>query len=83
MLRYLFNTIGFGWAVRISALMTAVLSVVAILTVKLRHPINKKARLVPVVWTIKDPRFIFLASGSFFVCLGVPTFAHRAPETFS
>jgi len=73
MLRYLFNKVGFGWAVRISSLMSAVLCVVAILTVRLRHPINKKADLVLDVRTIKDRRFLLLALGSFFVCLGIFT----------
>jgi MFS family permease len=65
--------VGFGWAVRISSLMSAVLCVVAILTVRLRHPINKKADLVLDVRTIKDRRFLLLALGSFFVCLGIFT----------
>lgn len=81
MLRYLFNKVGFGWAVRISSLMSAVLCGVAILTVRLRHPINKKAGIVLEVRTIKDRRFLLLASGSFFVCLGVPAFPTVLPKS--
>ncbi|KAH0832257.1 major facilitator superfamily domain-containing protein [Lanmaoa asiatica] len=73
MFRYLFNVVGFGWAVRISSLMTAVLCGVAILTVRLQHPIKKKAGLVLDVRTIKDRRFLLLVLGSFFVCLGMFT----------
>lgn len=51
--------------------MTAVLCGVAILTVRLQHPI-KKTGLVLDVRTIKDRRFLLLVSGSFFVCLGMP-----------
>ena len=80
MLRYLFNKVGFGWAVRISALMAAVLCVVAILTVRQRRPIEKTG-LVLDVRTIKDRRFLLLASGSFFVCLGVPAFLTVFPKS--
>jgi len=73
MLRYLFNKVGFGWAVRISALMAAVLCVVAILTVRQRRPINENPGLVLEARTIKDRRFLLLASGSCFVCLGIFT----------
>lgn len=52
--------------------MTAVLCVVATLTVRMQHPINKKAGLVLEMRTIRDRRFLLLALGSFFVCLGVP-----------
>lgn len=81
MLRYLFDTLGFGWAVRISALMTAVLCVVAVLIVKPRRSVSKKARLVPDMRTIKDPRFLLLVLGSFFVCLGAPAFTYYSPKT--
>ena len=81
MFRYLFSAVGFGWTVRITALMTAVLGVVAILTVKLRHPTNKKARLLPNAKTFKDSRFLLLFTGSFFVCLGVSSCASHAPKT--
>lgn len=70
-LRCLFSKVGFGWTVRISALMTAILCAVAILTVRLQHPINKKTGAVWETRIIKDRRFLFLVSGSFFVCLGV------------
>lgn len=61
--------------------MTAVLCVVAILTVRPRHPVKKKARLVPEVRTIKDPCFLLLVSGSFFVCLGMSAVSHKVPKT--
>ncbi|KAF8549744.1 MFS general substrate transporter [Imleria badia] len=74
MLRYLFNKVGFGWTVRISALNTAVLCVVAILTVRLGRPTNKRTTgLVLEARVIKDGRFLLLAAGSFFVCLGIFT----------
>lgn len=73
MLRSLFNRVGFEWAVRISALMTGVLCVVGILTVRRRRPTNKRTRgLLLEARVIKDRRFLLLAAGSFFVCLGVP-----------
>ncbi|KAG8214810.1 MFS general substrate transporter [Butyriboletus roseoflavus] len=73
MFRYLFNAVGFGWAVRISSLMTAVLCGVAIFTVRLQHPIKKNASLVLDVRITKDLRFLYLVLGSFFVCLGMFT----------
>lgn len=81
MLRYLFNTVGFGWAVRISSLMSAVFCVVAVFTVRLQHPIKKKAGLVLDVRTIKDRRFLLLVLGSFFVCLGVPVLLPCSPNS--
>lgn len=81
MFRYLFNAVGFGWAVRISSLMTAVLCGVAILTVRPQHPIKKKAKFVLDVRITKDRRFLLLVSGSFFVCLGVPAFASVLPKS--
>jgi MFS family permease len=72
MLRYLFNKVGFGWTVRISALMAAVLCVVAVLTVKVRRPI-KRAGLIWDARTIKDRRFLLLTAGAFLVCLGMFT----------
>ncbi|KAF8838483.1 MFS general substrate transporter [Paxillus ammoniavirescens] len=73
MLRYLFDSVGFGWTARISALMAAVLCITATLIVRPRLPTRKKAGLLLDFRTIKDHRFLLLVAGSFFVCLGIFT----------
>ncbi|KAG6375940.1 MFS general substrate transporter [Boletus reticuloceps] len=73
MLRYLFSKFGFGWAVRFSALVTAVMCAVVVLTVRLQRPINKRTGIVLEVQTIQNRRFLLLVVGSFFVCLGMFT----------
>ncbi|KIJ60310.1 hypothetical protein HYDPIDRAFT_99022 [Hydnomerulius pinastri MD-312] len=73
MLRYLFDTVGFGWATRISALIASVLCVPAILSVKPLLRIKKKEGSLIEIRMIKDGRFLLLVAGSFFVCFGIFT----------
>ncbi|KAL4080862.1 major facilitator superfamily domain-containing protein [Scleroderma citrinum] len=73
LLRYLFRAIGFGWAVRISALLSLVFGITAILaisTVPSQSEHQKKpSSLVDVRLT--DKPYLLLVAGSFFVCLGI------------
>ncbi|KAH7927642.1 MFS general substrate transporter [Leucogyrophana mollusca] len=73
LLRYLFGTIGFNWAVRASGLVSAACCALAILTVKSRLPSGKKAGSRSSTNVFTDSRFMLLVAGSFFVCLGLFT----------
>ncbi|KAL0960544.1 hypothetical protein HGRIS_005582 [Hohenbuehelia grisea] len=72
MLEHLFTKVGFGWGVRVSGLMSGVCSLLAVLTVTRRRPLEDPA---PRPWIdfamLKDCRFLFLTAGSCFVALGL------------
>ncbi|KAF8875300.1 MFS general substrate transporter [Infundibulicybe gibba] len=70
MLQHLFETVGFGWGVRISGLISAVCCMVALLTVTSRSPPRKTCPR-PKLQTFTDPQFMFLAAGSGLVALGL------------
>ncbi len=64
MLNRLIPSVGYGWAMRISAFLILFLLVLAILTVKARHPPSKKA--VPagqMIKPFKEPDFLALSIG--------------------
>lgn len=71
MLRKLFPRIGYAWTVRASTLLSLACCVVALVTVK------KEGRKECSGWIdvkmFKDTCFMLLATGSFFICLGIFT----------
>lgn len=73
MLEALFKRVGFGWAVRISGLVSAVACGIALLTVTALTP--KSAQKGPNTFSIpgafRDKRFSLLVAGSCLVALGV------------
>ncbi|KAG0701895.1 MFS general substrate transporter [Suillus ampliporus] len=71
MLRQLFLRIGYPWAVRASALLSAACCIVSLVTVKRKG--HKKCPGWIDVKMFKDACFMLLATGSFFVCLGIFT----------
>lgn len=71
MLRQLFSRTGYAWSVRASTLLSAACCVVALLTVKKEG--GKKCSGWIDVKMFKDACFMLLATGSFFICLGIFT----------
>ncbi|KAJ7130716.1 major facilitator superfamily domain-containing protein [Mycena filopes] len=71
MLQRLFQTVGFGWGVRISGLMTAVVCCIACATVTRYAPPKQRGATVKLSETFKDSRFVLLAGGSSLVALGL------------
>lgn len=71
LLRYLFRTIGFGWAVRVLALISGIFGTIAILTVSVRSDCQKKPSLLVDIRLINDRQYLLLVAGSFFVCMGI------------
>jgi len=81
-LQHLFESVGFGWAVRITALLSGLLSVIAVLTVTTalapQRSLTQNAAgngetydgLRLAMKTLKDLRFVLLAAGSCLVALG-------------
>ncbi|KAG2130784.1 MFS general substrate transporter [Suillus bovinus] len=70
-LRQLFLRIGYAWAVRASALLSAACCVVALVTVK-KEGCKKCSGWIGIKM-FKDACFMLLATGSFFICLGIYT----------
>ncbi|KAI8986299.1 MFS general substrate transporter [Trametes punicea] len=71
MFRDLFERVGFGWAVRISALISLAACCVAIVTVtSLRSPTQAKAPFVDLA-LLRDIPFLLLTAGSVAICLGL------------
>lgn len=70
LLRYLFRTIGFGWAVRVLALVSAIFGTIAILTVSVRLDCQRKPSSLVDIRLINDRQYLLLVAGSFFVCMG-------------
>lgn len=71
MLRQLFSRTGYAWSVRASTLLSVACCVVALATVKKEG--RKKCSGWIDVKMFKDMCFMLLATGSFFVCLGIFT----------
>lgn len=71
MLRQLFLRAGYAWAVRASTLLSAACCVIAIVTVRKKG--RKKCSGWMDVKMFKDACFMLLATGSFFICLGIFT----------
>ncbi|KAF8802188.1 MFS general substrate transporter [Phlegmacium glaucopus] len=69
-LQALFAKVGFGWGVRISGLLSAVVCVAATLMVSSLFSQKKPGPYFDIK-TITDPRFALLATGSSFVALGL------------
>ncbi|KAJ6622076.1 MFS general substrate transporter [Mycena sp. CBHHK59/15] len=63
MLQRLFQTVGFGWGVRISGLLSGVVCCIAIMT--------QRGACCKLSETLKDARFVLLAAGSCLVALGL------------
>ncbi|KAG1899670.1 MFS general substrate transporter [Suillus fuscotomentosus] len=72
MLRQLFLRTGYAWAVRASTLLSVACCIVALVTVK-RVEGPKKCSGWMDVKMLKDACFMLLATGSFFICLGIFT----------
>lgn len=68
MLRHLFLRIGYAWSVRASTLLSAACCLVSVFTVRSRG--RKKCTAWIDVKMLNDGRFMLLATGSFFICLG-------------
>ncbi|KAJ8521691.1 hypothetical protein ONZ45_g1640 [Pleurotus djamor] len=71
MLRHLFDSIGFGWAVRVFGLISALCCITAVLTVTTRLPPKQRKGLCVQFSGFKDVRFVLLTIGSAFVALGL------------
>ena len=72
-IRLLFNTVGFGWAVRISGFISLALCSISVLTVGNKH--NERnpnlSHSNPFISEcIKDVKFITLCAGCFVVAFG-------------
>ncbi|KAF8073375.1 major facilitator superfamily domain-containing protein [Lyophyllum atratum] len=70
MLQRLFNSVGFGWGVRISGLVSAACCITAALTVTTSSP-PKKTELCVGIKTFTDTPYVLLAIGSCLVALGL------------
>ncbi|KAF7310195.1 Monocarboxylate permease-like protein [Mycena indigotica] len=73
MLERLFQRVGFGWAVRISGLLSGTVCCVALATVTRYAPPKQRSASTRMIIadTIRDSRFVLLAAGSCFVALGL------------
>ncbi|KAG7444069.1 MFS general substrate transporter [Guyanagaster necrorhizus] len=72
MLQHLFEHVGFGWGVRVSALVSGVGCGIALVTVTALTPGQKRGRCsFRLCSTFKDGRFDFLMVGSSLVALGL------------
>ncbi|KAG1725078.1 major facilitator superfamily domain-containing protein [Suillus paluster] len=70
MLQRLFNTVGFGWAVRISAFVCLACGVIATATVSSRLPTRKPGPWVDVS-SLKDANYALFVLGSAISCFGI------------
>jgi len=70
MLRQLFFQTGYPWAVRASALLSAACCVMSLVAVRREGRKKNKCSGWVDVKMFKDARFMLLAAGSFFICLG-------------
>jgi len=70
MLQHLFKSVGFGWGVRISGLVSAACCITAALTVTTFSP-PKKTELCVGIKTFTDTPYVLLAIGSCLVALGM------------
>ncbi|OAX38572.1 MFS general substrate transporter [Rhizopogon vinicolor AM-OR11-026] len=70
MLQRLFNNVGFGWAVRISAFICLASGVIATATVSSRLPRRKPGPWIDVP-SLKDINYALFVSGSAFTSLGI------------
>jgi len=66
----LFPSVGFGWAVRVSAFVCLAACLIALFTVDSRFPRRKPGKWIDVA-DFKDIKFLALAAGSGVTCLGV------------
>ncbi|KAJ7065874.1 major facilitator superfamily domain-containing protein, partial [Mycena amicta] len=71
MLERLFQQVGFGWAIRISGLVSWVACCLALATVTRHAPPKQRGAAAKLSDTIRDSRFALLAVGSCFVALGL------------
>jgi hypothetical protein len=69
MLQQLFNKVGFGWAVRISAFVCLACGVIATATVSSRLPKRKPGPWIDVA-SLKDTNYVIFVLGSAITCLG-------------
>jgi len=69
MLQRLFNNVGFGWAVRISAFVSLACGIIATATVSSRLPRRKPGPWIDVS-SLKDINYALFVSGSAFTSLG-------------
>lgn len=70
MLQQLFNNVGFGWAVRISAFVCLACGAIATVTVSSRFPKRKPGPWVDVA-SLKDANYAIFVLGSAITCLGI------------
>lgn len=71
MINHLIPKIGFGWTMRVVAFVMLALLVFGNLAVKSRlPPSRRKVKLIEFVYPFKEPAFILLVVGAFFVYLG-------------
>ncbi|KAH8896776.1 MFS general substrate transporter [Thozetella sp. PMI_491] len=72
MLNRLVNTVGYGWAMRISAFLILFLLILAILTVRMRNlPKKKGAPGAPPSKPFKEPGYLMLLIGMFLLTFGI------------
>ncbi|KAF7300014.1 Monocarboxylate permease-like protein [Mycena kentingensis (nom. inval.)] len=71
MLERLFQQVGFGWAIRISGLVSGVGCCLALATVTRYAPPKQRGAACRLGDTFRDSRFTLLAAGSCFVALGL------------
>lgn len=70
MLQRLFNQLGFGWAVRISAFVCLACGAIATVTVSSRLPRRKPGPWIDVP-SLKDTNYVIFVLGSGITCLGI------------
>lgn len=71
MLQHLFGSLDFGWAVRISGLISMMCCIAATLTITSVTSAKAKVDLCPItIKTYTDSRYLFLVIGSSLVALG-------------
>ncbi|EGO18722.1 hypothetical protein SERLADRAFT_480402 [Serpula lacrymans var. lacrymans S7.9] len=70
LLQRLFDEVGFGWAVRISAFVCLACGIVSTLTVSSRLPKRKPGPWIDVV-SLQDANFMLFTLGSGICCLGI------------
>ncbi|KAJ6549580.1 MFS general substrate transporter [Mycena vulgaris] len=71
LLQRLFQSVGFGWGVRISGLISGVVCCIAIATVTRYAPPKQRGAAYKLSETFRDSRFVLLAAGSSLVALGL------------
>jgi hypothetical protein len=82
MLRRLFESVGFAWAVRIFGFICLACCVVATVTVTSKLPTRKPDPWIDVS-SFRDIPFVFLAIGSVLVFIGKLFFQHLTPSISS